>query len=125
MKHTLSSILGHDVPLFLFTYARSLYHVTISLAPTPTERRLTIDIASVRPAFETREIADIILINGNINPVDGCTKVHWNGVLSKLVESNRLEIEPQAWLERNNGVAATVAARDVCADLPRGDCHTN
>jgi hypothetical protein len=113
MNHALSSILGRIVPLVLYTDARSINHLTILLAPSPTEKRLAIDIAGVRKAFESRDIADIILISGGGNPADGCTKVNCNVVLERTLDSNYLEVDVQAWLEREKVVPALIPARDV------------
>jgi hypothetical protein len=93
LKHTLSKLLRRVVSLIWYTDARSLYHLAISLAPTPAEKRLSIDIAAVRQGVELREISEIVLIQGRSNPADGCTKISANGALENLLRTNRVGIE--------------------------------
>jgi hypothetical protein len=51
-KRNMEALLSRNVKLILHTNARSLYHIMISLALIPTERRLAIDISAVREGYE-------------------------------------------------------------------------
>jgi hypothetical protein len=113
LKHRLEEILCRKVNLVLYTDACSLYHITISLDSTPTERRLAIDLAAVREGFEKREISDIVLIEESSNPAEGCTKFDGNGALETLLETNKVNVIVQAWLERSLPVPPSVASREI------------
>jgi hypothetical protein len=109
----MQEMLNREVKLILYTDARSLYHIVISLAPVPSERRLAIDIAAVREGYEKRDISEIVIITGNSNPADGCTKFDTNGALERMLTTNSVIIETQAWLERDVVVSPPVIARDL------------
>jgi hypothetical protein len=120
LKKNMELMLGRTVKLILYTDARSLYHIMISLAPVPTERRLAIDIAAVREGYEKRDISEIVLIKGDSNPADGCTKFDSNGALQRMLHTNAIVIEPQAWLERDEVVQPPVIPRELIAREPVG-----
>jgi hypothetical protein len=113
IRQSMECLLGCSLPLVLYTDARSLYHLTISLSACPTERRLAIDIAAVREAFEKRVISDIVLISGESNPADGCTKTSANGALEMLLDSGTAIINKQAWLVRDKIVCPPLPAREL------------
>jgi hypothetical protein len=113
LKHTLEYMLCRKVNLVLYTDAHSLYHISISLASTLTEKSLAIDLAAVREGFEKREISYIVLIEGSSNPADGCTKFDGNVALGTLLETNKVNVTAQAWLERSLPVPTPVASREI------------
>jgi hypothetical protein len=111
LKHSLEDMLFRKVNFVLYTDARSLLHITIPLASTPTERRLVIDLAAVREGFEKREISDIVLIEVSSNTADGC--MNGNVALETLLETKKVNATVQAWLERSLPVPPPVASREI------------
>ncbi|KAI0997137.1 hypothetical protein K3495_g11048 [Podosphaera aphanis] len=75
IKSTLSRILRTEKPILLVicTDSRSLYDFLFKLGTT-REKRLMIDITSLRHSYERREITEVIWIDGNTNPADAMTK---------------------------------------------------
>ena len=90
VKDSLIRITGRsEFPLTICTDSRSLYGLCISLSPT-TEKRLQIDLAMIRQAYEAREITKLVWIAGSVNPADNLTKVDMrNGTLAKLLLTNQ------------------------------------
>jgi len=96
-----------DIPLSVYTDSHTLYGLCISLSQT-TERRLQIDLALIREAYERREITHIMWIAGNINPADDLTKVDKRcGALEKLLATNKFNPPPQAWVSRDKAPVST------------------
>ena len=73
IKTTLSKILDKSIPLAICTDSKSLFDCMVKLGTT-REKRLMIDIISLRQSYERREIAEIKWIEGNTNPADAMTK---------------------------------------------------
>eukprot|EP00171_Calliarthron_tuberculosum_P008498 IDg8498t1 len=74
LKFDLESMLQQEIPLQIFTDSRSLFDVIVKATKT-SERRLMIDVAACREAYERHEIADIGLIRSEHNLADCFTKV--------------------------------------------------
>ncbi len=90
-----------NIPLVLYTDSQSLYGLCISLSQT-AERRLQIDLAIIRQAYEAREITTIVWILGESNPADNLTKIDKrNGKLAELLRTNKFAPPAQAWIDRN------------------------
>ena len=87
------------IPVIIGTDSKSLYDCLVKLGTT-NEKRLMIDIMSLRESYEKREINEIRWINGKDNPADACTKKTPNLALEKLVSTNRLRIKVEASVER-------------------------
>jgi hypothetical protein len=87
------------IPIVLCTDSRSLYECLVKLGTT-NEKRLMIDIMSIRESYEKREITDIRWINGKDNPADACTKKTPNSALEKLISYNQLAIGVEALVDR-------------------------
>jgi len=59
-----------------------------------------IDIMAIRESYERREITEIRWINGKDNPGDTFTKNWRNEALRQLLETNRLTVRAEGWVER-------------------------
>jgi Reverse transcriptase (RNA-dependent DNA polymerase) len=87
------------LPLVICTDSLSVYQCLVQLGST-TEKRLMIDIMSLREAYENREIDEIRWIHGEDNPADSMTKKSANGALERLVTFNKTTIRLQGWVRR-------------------------
>jgi hypothetical protein len=108
IKSTLDKILHQlailqPIPLILCTDSRSLYDCLVKLGTT-NEKRLMIDIMSLRQSYEKREIAEVRWIDGRDNPADSMTKGAPCGALKGLIDTNRLQVRIDGWVEREEMV---------------------
>jgi hypothetical protein len=87
------------IPVVVCSDSKSLYDCLVKLGTT-NEKRLMIDIMSLRESYENREITEVRWINGKDNPADACTKKAPNPALEKLVSCNRLTIKVEACVDR-------------------------
>ncbi|XP_044721979.1 polyprotein [Hirsutella rhossiliensis] len=86
-------------PLIVCTDSYSLYECLVKLGTTK-EKRLMIDIMALRQSYEQREMAEIRWINGDDNPADAMTKAAPNRALERLIETNRLTIRVEGYVQR-------------------------
>ena len=107
MKSTITQILSRPpqgskvdtIPLIMCIDSKSLYDCLVKLGTTH-EKRLMVDIMCIHQSYERREISEIIWIQGDENPADAMTKDKPCKALQKLVDTNRLELNADAWVER-------------------------
>jgi hypothetical protein len=90
---------SQGIPLSICTDSHSLYDCLVKLGTTQ-EKRLMIDILSVRQSYERREITEILWIAGEKNPADAMTKSKPCDALQRLIDTNKLDLEVQKWVER-------------------------
>jgi hypothetical protein len=88
-----------QIPVIVCSDSKSLYDCLVKLGTT-NEKRLMIDIMSLRESYENREINEVRWINGKDNPADACTKRTPNSALEKLVSQNKLSIRVEACVDR-------------------------
>lgn len=88
-----------EIPIVLCTDSRSLYECLVKLGTTD-EKRLMIDIMSLRESYEKREISEICWIDGRDNPADAFTKKTPNNALEQLISTNQLTVRIEAYVER-------------------------
>jgi hypothetical protein len=67
---------------------------------TTDEKRLMIDIMSLRESYEKKENSEVRWIDGRDNPADACTKKTPNSALEQLISTNRLKIRIEAYVDR-------------------------
>jgi hypothetical protein len=90
IKTTLNLILHRDILLVICTDSKSLYDCLVKLGTTQ-EKRLIIDVISMRKAYERREIAQVKWIAGKSNPADSMTKSKPMNALKNLIDTNKIE----------------------------------
>ena len=90
---------NRKIPLIMCTDSLSLYDCLTKLGTT-LEKRLMIDILSIRQSYERREIAEILWIAGDSNPADSMTKSKPCEALQQMIDSNKLDLRVQKWVER-------------------------
>lgn len=88
-----------QIPIVVCTDSYSLYECMVKLGTTK-EKRLMIDIMSVRQSYERRELSEIRWINGNDNPADALTKANPTKSLQQLVETNKIRVRVEGWVHR-------------------------
>ena len=73
MKHSLSAIVGREVQISIFIDSKGVWDAVVSLKSL-TEKRLLIDIASLRQSYSTGELRSFFCIDTSANPADAFTK---------------------------------------------------
>ena len=73
------------------TDSYSLYKCLVKLG-TITEKRLIINIITLRQSYKRRELMEIRWINGQDNPADAITKPNLNKALEKFITINCLQM---------------------------------
>ncbi|KAI0993761.1 hypothetical protein K3495_g14423 [Podosphaera aphanis] len=89
-----------EIPMIVCTDSYSLYECLVKLGTT-AEKRLMIDIMSLRQSYERREIMEIRWIDGKVNPADAMTKSSPNKALETLMITNCLRIHVDGWVDRS------------------------
>ncbi|EED12716.1 hypothetical protein TSTA_052390 [Talaromyces stipitatus ATCC 10500] len=87
------------MPVIICTDSFSLYECLGKLGTTK-EKRLMIDIMALRQSYEKHEIHEIRWIHGDDNPADAFTKSSPNKALRDLVDSNKLTVRVEGFVER-------------------------
>lgn len=95
------------IPLHIYTDSSSLFDSLTKLVKT-TEKRLLIDLRIIRQCYERREISELFWIPREQNPADAFTKGKGTQALKKLMETNKLIITPEAWVERESKTPAWI-----------------
>jgi hypothetical protein len=99
LRHDLEHMLGRSIPLSMLTDSKSLFDV-ISKSSTTLERRLMIDIAVSREAYNTQELSDIGLVRSEYNPADAFTKAGNCRILDNILRTGRLDHPVVQWVIR-------------------------
>ncbi|KAL0933404.1 RNase H-like protein [Colletotrichum truncatum] len=90
------------IPVVIYTDSRSLYECLVRLGTTD-EKRLMIDIMSLRESYEKKEISEVRWIDGKDNPADAFTKKSPNSALEQLITTSKLRIRIEAYVDRLRG----------------------
>ena len=83
--------------MVLCTDSKSLYDCLVRLGTTQ-EKRLMIDVMSLRQAYERREIAEVKWVKGSTNPLT--TKLKASNSLKTLLDTNTVQLDVQEWVTR-------------------------
>lgn len=98
LKHDMQRIMRKRVPITIFTDSLSLFDVT-SKATTTLEKRLMIDIESVREAYVNRELEKLGFIRTQHNPAIAFTKIVNCKALDDAL-NGKLEHPIEQWIDR-------------------------
>lgn len=102
LKSTIEKILQrNNLPLILCTDSKSLYDCLVKLGTTQ-EKRLMVDLMCIHQSYERRQITEIRWIDGKSNPADAMTKGHPCSALTRLIDTNMINITPFGWVERSD-----------------------
>ena len=110
VKATLGKILGYDFPLVLCTDPKSSYDCLVRLGTTQ-EKRLMIDVMSLRQSYERREIAEIKWIYGCNNPANSMMKSKASTTLKAVIDTDCINISTAEWVERKIAKGDGIAKR--------------
>ena len=99
IKSTVDKILQVNLPLVLCTDSKSLYDCLVRLGTTQT-KRLMVDVMCLRQAYERRQITEVRWIDGEANPVDAMTKGKPCAALTRLIDTNQIDLQTMGWVER-------------------------
>jgi hypothetical protein len=99
IKSSLERIINVLISLILCTNFKSLYDCLIKLE-TIIEKRLMIDLMCLRQSYERREIKKIQWIDDNNNFANVMIKSKSCLILSKLIDSNIIDLKITEWVER-------------------------
>ncbi len=99
IKHDLQNIMGKVVPLSMFTDSLSLFDV-LTRAKVTTERRLMIDLQTVKESYDKKEINHVSFIRSEYNIADALTKVKKDSILLQTLKSGRLDHPVEQWIIR-------------------------
>jgi hypothetical protein len=100
IKSTIQRILNiFSLSMILLTDSRSLYDCLVKLEIT-SEKRLMIDLMCLRQFYERREITEIRWIDDEFNSVDVMTKSNSCQTLSRLIDTNIIDLRINEWVER-------------------------
>ena len=91
VKTILNLILYKDILLVICTDSKSLYNCLVKLGITQ-EKRLMIDVISMREAYKRREITQVKWIDGKSNPADSITKSKPTNALKNLINTNKIDL---------------------------------
>lgn len=89
-RHTLSQILGREVPMRLFTDSKTLFQSVTNLT-SMAEKRLLIDIASLRDAYRNGDLEHLAHIDTADNPADAMTKPAATTALTRALRTCKLQ----------------------------------
>jgi hypothetical protein len=120
IKSIIERILNISLPMILLTDSRSLYDCLVKLGTT-SEKRLMIDLMCLRQSYERREITEIRWIDGESNPADAMTKVNPCQALTKLIDTNIIDLRTTAWVERmDEGATKNEEVKKTVSSLSSG-----
>jgi hypothetical protein len=101
IKLIIERILNIFLSMILLTDSRSLYDCLVKLEIT-IEKRLMMNLMYLRQSYERREIAEIRWIDENINSIDAMTKINSCQTLTKLIDTNIIDLRTTTWVKRMN-----------------------
>jgi hypothetical protein len=100
IKTTLRRILQLEISLLLYIDSKSLYDCLIKLETTQ-EKRLMIDVMSLRQFYERREVIEVKWIHDHNNSADVMIKIRAFFALKTIIDKNRINLDTTKWVERH------------------------
>lgn len=104
LRLSLNDLFGYAVPLILYTASKSLFDSVTGLNST-TEKRLLIDLCVLCRSYELGELTEIVWTTSYQNPADAMTKASPTKAFAMLAETNKVNVDPQIWIERPKSTA--------------------
>jgi hypothetical protein len=88
-----------EIPLIICTNSYSLYECIVKLGITQ-EKRLIIDIISLRQSYKRRKIIKIRWIHNQNNSANALTKAAANKAIKRLMSFNKLNVRIKGYVEK-------------------------
>jgi hypothetical protein len=101
IKSIIQRIFNIFLSMILLTDSRSLYDCLVKLEIT-SEKRLMIDLMCLRQSYERKKITKIRWIDDDSNFADAMTKINSCQALTKLIDTNIIDLRTTAWVKRMN-----------------------
>jgi hypothetical protein len=98
IRKSLVDILKVKIDLVIFTDNKGIFD-TITKRTSVTEKRVMIELAVLREAYEKGEISNMGFILSKNNPADALTKNHPSEHLLRLMSEGTIEHPVEQWLE--------------------------
>ena len=89
IREDLHCTIGRRIPIIMLTDSEILFNI-ITRRRLTTERRMMVDLKSIRDAYENREIANVALVASEHNPADALAKIKSNSSLRQLMDTARI-----------------------------------
>lgn len=99
LRYDLEQLYNCRIPLNVFTDSRQLFDV-ITRASHPTEKRLMIDVAAAREAYNRGDLSNVGLVAGKCNMADGFTKLKPNDALERFLDTGTDNTPVDQWVIR-------------------------
>ena len=99
VKRELERLFGRNIPLTMVTDSLALFDV-ITRASITAEKRLMIDLGTVKGAYKRREIEKMGFIRTAFNPADALTKEKKCIAMNEVLETGILEHSVEQWVAR-------------------------
>lgn len=99
LQHTLGEIYGKCIPIEGFVDSKTLFNVIARFANT-LEKRLQIDVFSIRECLDNKELESLSWLPGEKNPSDPLTKfkLSTDSTLWKMLRTNKFKLNPTGWV---------------------------
>lgn len=91
-------VYGRTIQLGLCVHAKCLWDAVTGMK-TPTEKCLLIDLSTMRDEYEVPRLSNIYWLPNEANLTNDLKKKVMSEALSQMMTGNRLELNPQAWVE--------------------------
>lgn len=117
LRFTISELLCRPVTMHLYTDSKTLFQSVINLT-SMTEKRLLIDIATLREAYRSGDLEHLAHIDTADNPADAMTNPRSTAALVRALQTNTLE-------HKVNMSVGTGAVPVRSSDSSGGGCRRN
>lgn len=95
-----NEIYGRVIDMDLWVDAKCFWDCVTGMKTT-TEKRLLIDLTTMRDTYELRELRNVFLFPSKENPSNSLTKRVFSHALQCILKDNRLKLNPNAWVKCN------------------------
>jgi hypothetical protein len=99
LKVILTKMIDILISLILITNSKLIYDCLIRLEIT-VEKRLMIDVMTLRQCYERREITEVKWIHETNNSIDSMIKTKSSTVLKTMIDINKINLDTIEWVER-------------------------
>lgn len=99
INYDLQSIVGTSVPLSMMTNSLSLFDVPAK-ATERTEKRLMIDLKTIKDSYQKHELQQVAFIRSENNPADALAKIKQSSILDSISQTSEVNHAVEQWIKR-------------------------